>query len=522
MPTTRSALVRPKLDYPRVPYHGLLRRTVERFPDKSATVFNDQMMTFRELEGTSNALANGLRALGVGKGDRVALLMTTRPEYLVSFEATSKVCGTVTAINPAYHADEVEYQLNDSEARVLIVHEERYPIVESIRANLKTVRHVLVIGDAPSGTESWDAIVRDHPATAPPEVDIDIERDLIALPYSSGTTGLPKGVMLTHRNLVCNHLQCTSAARVTERDVLLLFLPFYHIYGSMLMGASIASGATICIMERFDAMTALAITQRYKVTLFYAVPPVLLALSQMPQLKQFDLSSVRYIMSGAAPLPPEIARRMQEASGIGVLQGYGLTEAAPITHLNPVDNRTWCGSTRSACTSPTRRSASSTPTTRAGSWASTRSASSSCAARTSCRLLEGAGGNGAGAARRLAAHRRHRPQGRRRLRVHRRSQEGDDQVQGLRHRARRARGGAARAPRRRRLRRRTAQGRGSRRDPARLHRLRPRSDGERGRADPLRRRPRRHLQTGTRRHLHRRDPEKPVGKNPAPRAAGKD
>ena len=338
MSARRSALLRPKLDYPRVPYHGLLRRTVERFPDKWAAVFNDQMITFRELEGTSNALDNGLRALGVGKGDRVALLMTNRPEYLVSFEATSKVGGTVTPINPAYHADEVEYQINDSEARVLIVHEERYPIVESIRANLKTVRHVLVIGDAPSGTESWDAIVRDHSATAPPEVDIDIERDLIALPYSSGTTGLPKGVMLTHRNLVCNHLQCTSAARITERDVLLMFLPFYHIYGSMLMGASIASGATVCIMERFDAMTALAITQRYKVTLFYAVPPVLLALSQMPQLKQFDLSSVRYIMSGAAPLPPEIARRMQEASGIVVLQGYGLTEAAPLTHMNPVDN----------------------------------------------------------------------------------------------------------------------------------------------------------------------------------------
>ncbi|MBX3023498.1 long-chain-fatty-acid--CoA ligase [bacterium] len=339
MSARRSALVRPKLDYPRVPYHGLLRRTVERCPDKWATVFHDEMVTFRELEGLSNSLANGLRALGIGKGDRVALFMTNRPEYLVSFEATSKVGGTVTPINPAYHAEEVAYQLDDSEARVLIVHEDRYPIVESIRANLKTVRHVLVIGDqAPPGTESWDAIVRAHPASAPPAVELDVERDLIALPYSSGTTGLPKGVMLTHRNLVCNHLQCTSAARMSERDVLLLFLPFYHIYGSMLMGASIASGATVCIMERFEAMTALSITQRYRVTLFYAVPPVLLALSHLPQLRDFDLSSVRYIMSGAAPLPPEVARRMQEVSGITVLQGYGLTEAAPLTHLNPVDD----------------------------------------------------------------------------------------------------------------------------------------------------------------------------------------
>jgi len=332
-------LFRPRLDFPRVPYHDLLRRTVERTPEKTAMNFHDQQLTFRELEGLSNSLAHALLDLRIAKGDRIALFMTNRPEYLISLEAASKIGAAITPINPAYREQEVEYQLNNSEARVVVVHRDQYPIVAAIRAQAPGVKHVLVLGDeAPTDALSWYDLVDGFPAERPPDIAIDFEEDLIALPYSSGTTGLPKGVMLSHQNLVSNHLQFASAGRVTEHDVMLIFLPFYHIYGTMLIGAGVASGALQIIMERFDLPTALALMERHRVTLFYAVPPVVLALTNYADLRKHDFSSVRYIMSGAAPLPPEVGRRMQELTDVQVLQGYGLTEASPLTHLSPVDN----------------------------------------------------------------------------------------------------------------------------------------------------------------------------------------
>jgi long-chain acyl-CoA synthetase len=332
-------LFRPRLDYPAIPYHGLLRRTVERFPDKWATVFHDQKLTFREIEALSNSLAHGLRGLAVRKGDRIALFMTNRPEYLISLEAASKVGAVITPINPSYRESEAEYQLSNSEACVCIVHEAQFTVVDAIRTRLPSLEHVLLISasTAPPTATSWYDLVAGCPPSAPPEVELNVDEDLIALPYSSGTTGLPKGVMLTHRNLVSNNIQCTSCSRMTERDALLIFLPFYHIYGTMLTGSAVASGATQVIMEKFEMTQALDLTQRYGVSLFYAVPPVLLAMTSFPELKKYDLSRLRYIMSGAAPLPPEVARRVQELAGITVLQGYGMTEASPLTHMNPVD-----------------------------------------------------------------------------------------------------------------------------------------------------------------------------------------
>ncbi len=335
----RWELFRPRLPFPSVPYHGLLQHSVERFPDKIATVFGSQKLSFREIDGLSNSLGRALGELHVTKADRVALFMTNRPEYLVSLEAASKVGAIITPMNPAYREAEAEYQLGNSEARVIIVHEDKFPIVDAVRAKLPALKHVIVIGrERPAATVNFYDLVRGAAADPLLPVDLDAAEDLVALPYSSGTTGLPKGVMLTHTNLVANAIQATSAGRITERDTLLIFLPFYHIYGTMLMGKAVAAGATQVIMERFDLVTSLTLIQEHRVTLLYSVPPVLLAYASFPELKKYDVSSVRYVMSGAAPLPPEVGRRVQEVTGMRVLQGYGLTEASPLTHLSPVDN----------------------------------------------------------------------------------------------------------------------------------------------------------------------------------------
>lgn len=198
------------------------------------------------------------------------------------------------------------------------------------------MKTVVVVGDRkPESAHLFSELVERYPATDPSPIAFDFDQDLVALPYSSGTTGLPKGVMLSQRNLVCNNIQFISASHLTERDTLLIFLPFYHIYGTMLMGGAISAGATQVIMERFDLVGSLELVVQHRVTRYYAVPPILLALSNFPELKKFDLSSVRYILCGVAPLPPEVAARVGELTGVPVLQGYGLTEAAPLTHVNP-------------------------------------------------------------------------------------------------------------------------------------------------------------------------------------------
>jgi len=335
---SRPELFRPPLDYPHIPYDRMLTDGARQHPENVALVFRDASVTFRELEALTNRFARALSRLGIRKGDRVCLLTTNCPEYVIAFYAIARIGAIVSPMNPSYREREIEYQLGDTEAVAVVVHSDLVPLVAAVRARTPGLKHVIAIGPGEpqgAGVRRFAELIAAEPAMAPPSAGVG-DDDLLALPYSSGTTGLPKGVMLTHRNLVANNIQFVAAIRLRESDRLMIFLPFYHIYGAMLMGGAVHVGATSVLMERFEPVECLRLVERHRITHFFVVPPVMLMLSNWPELGKYDISSLRCTMVGAAPVAPELARRFRQLTGVPVIQGYGMTEASPLTHLNPM------------------------------------------------------------------------------------------------------------------------------------------------------------------------------------------
>ena len=335
----QTELFRPSLHYPIHPYDEMLTRTAERFPENEAVIFKDVNLSYRELDALVNAFVNALLGLGIRQGQKVCLFMANRAEYLISWFAIIRIGAVACPMNPSYKEREVAYQVGNSEAVAIVVQHELLPLVEAVRSQTPALEYVLTVGSGqqslPAQALSFSQLVQTHPPTPAAGLEFAWE-DVIALPYSSGTTGLPKGVLLSHKNLVCNAYQSVATARITAQDRMLVFVPLYHIYGIMLMGLAAMTGATIVLMERFEAERCLQLIQEQRITLLYSVPSVLAALSDWPQVHEYDLHTVRFTQCGAAPVPPALAHRFEERTHVTVMTSYGLTEAAPGTHSNPV------------------------------------------------------------------------------------------------------------------------------------------------------------------------------------------
>jgi long-chain acyl-CoA synthetase len=325
--------------YPDIPVFKVLKTTAILDPEKTI-ILHPKKMTIKEIDILSDKLATALADLGAKKGTTVALYMWNSPEFVLAFFGILKTGATVTALDPSFKGNDAQHQLEDSESIIAIVDEEQYILIESVREKLPRLKNVVVVGEKrQSDAYLFKELIEKYPPD-PPTVKINPKKDLAVLQYTAGTTGLPKGCMLTHYNIVSNifQLALTHGLEGTRDDIVLAHLPFYHIYGmTTLICASICFGLSIVIQKRFDMEEFLELIQKFKVTVLGTVMPVLTLLTQFPDfLKQYDLSSLRYISSGATPMVPETARKFEKLTGVTVTQGYGLSETSPVTHTNPL------------------------------------------------------------------------------------------------------------------------------------------------------------------------------------------
>ena len=333
---TAHYLRRSLAPYDSFPLQDLLSRSALRCGDKNAVIDGERSYSYKELEDYSDRFASALPGIGVRPGDRVAILAPNCVEFVVAFFGILKAGAIVTTVNSGYREREIAHQLNDSGAETIVVHEALLPVADSARTEARGLkRSIVVTRDSSTPGSFWDLIERASPSI--PAVRIDPVEDVAVLPYSSGTTGLSKGVMLTHHNLVSNLQQFLNRKEelsvIRSNDVILTHLPLFHIYGmNVLMNGAIGAGATQVMMGRFDIDEFLGLMSCHRVSMMFTVPPVGLGLTQYPLVSDHDLSAIRVGFFGAAPLSSDMQVRIQEVMGFPIIQGYGMTEASPVTH----------------------------------------------------------------------------------------------------------------------------------------------------------------------------------------------
>jgi long-chain acyl-CoA synthetase len=325
---------------------GILQKTATNYPANVAIAYDGKETTYAQLDFLSNQFAHALIKLGVEKGDRVALFLPNVSQFIIAYFGILKAGAVVTAISPLHREREVEHQLCDSEAQTIIALDSLYAVVDNVWAETKLKNVIVTRLDESSGTaiipkpnlSDFQKLLKEAPET-PLKIEINPKRDLAALQYTGGTTGTAKGAMLTHANLVSNALAFAAWIKgETAKETFLTALPLFHIYGmTTSMTVPISLAAKMVLMPRFEPAKALEAIQKHKVTVFCGVPTMYSVLLTNPELGKYTLTSIRVCISGASALPPQIQKKFMQVTGGFLAEGYGLTEASPVTHCNPVD-----------------------------------------------------------------------------------------------------------------------------------------------------------------------------------------
>lgn len=337
------------INYPEIPLHALLERSCSKYPEKLALIEGDtgKSLTYKEFFGASSAFARALHDVGMKKGDVVAIFTPNTLHFPVAYYGALMAGCTVTCIGALAKEGTLQFQLNDSEAKAIVVHESLLPTYMNVSESVKTIEKVFVAREdiskdlkLPSDKFiDFNKIILERKGTEPPRVEIDPKNDLACLQYTGGTTGIPKGAMLTHFNMVSNAIAFSTWIMSKDaQDVFLAALPLSHIYGmTTSMNAPIYSAGTIVLLRRFDVKLVMEVIQKYAITIFCGVPTMYALIVASPDVKNYNLRSIRCCISGGSPLPPEVQRRFRDLTGAVIVEGYGLTECSPGTHTNPID-----------------------------------------------------------------------------------------------------------------------------------------------------------------------------------------
>jgi long-chain acyl-CoA synthetase len=328
-----------RLSYPAVPLQNFLEESARKTPEKACTIFNNSVTTFGEMNDLTDQLAGGLVQLGIGKGDRVGIFLSNSPQFVLAYFGILKAGGVVVATNPSYTPPEIEYQVNDAGIRFMFVSDSAYARLKEVRSKTQ-LQSLIVTGKRtpqPGDLRIDDLLGGNYSST----VSVQTE-DIALLQYSGGTTGLAKGAVVLHRNLVANTLQFKAWMLNLEegKEITLLAIPMYHVYGMVCgMCLSLALGACMVLVPDPRSIGELLGTiQKYHPTYFPAVPTLYNAINNHPDVQagKYDLSSIKACISGSAPLMKETKEKFEKLTGGRICEGYGLSEAPTATHCNPL------------------------------------------------------------------------------------------------------------------------------------------------------------------------------------------